>query len=403
MKSPKIRYIGISCAAILLIVAGIILFINRPKKPAIGFYKVPEKTQKAVLDALGTQSYKDFDVIQFDFAKPLSEQKKLVKKTSLILFTKDIETTEFFEQKAKSLDMTYTEGFSSSLQASLTVHKKNESSYVNILPILFDFYEIDVDRELFNQSGMKNIDVWDDLAESCFQEKSISQYPLILPAGDDTLFLTYLGVIAEALCGYEEYEKMIDDFSSINMGEEKLNALLQKYTEEGGILETAINEVGSFIRSGIIPESSLKFKSEDVLFFINNNLCANSFISLSQHRKIKNEAVKNLTSIYCPSKEFTPERKFAAEQVSLSLLRKDKFSSQIAKDLADSLQADLSNRSGLAPVQKNCTVPDHQADDVRFWLAASKGPLVPFANLFYADDIPMAASFLRNKLYEIIW
>ena len=404
VKTQKIRYIGLCCATILLIAAGIILFINRPKKPAIGFYKVSEKIQKAVLDALNAQSYKDFDVIQFDLEKPLYEQKKLVKKASLIIFNKDIETTDFFEQNAKPLEMTYTEGFPSTLQASFTVHKKNEASYVNILPILFDFYEIDINREFFNQSGMKSIDIWDDLAETCFHEKSLSQYPLILPAGEDNLFLTYLGIIAEALCGYEEYEKMIDDFSSIKYTsgksrEEKLNELLQKYAKEGGILETAIKEVGSFIRSGIIPEASLKFNSQDVLFFINNSLCSNCFISLSQHRKITNEAVKNLTSIYCPSKEFTPERKFAAEQLSLSLLRKDKVSKQIAKDLADSLQSALSGSTGLAPVQKNCEVPDHQADDVRFWLAASKGPVMPFAKVFKSDEErKIAADYLRSKL-----
>ena len=48
-------------------------------------------------------------------------------------------------------------------------------------------------------------------------------------------------------------------------------------------------------------------------------------------------------------------------------------------NLVRTRQTELCTESGLAPVQKNCIVPDLQADDVRYWLAASNGPTLPLA------------------------
>ncbi|MDE7140993.1 MAG: hypothetical protein K2O09_09630, partial [Treponemataceae bacterium] len=58
------------------------------------------------------------------------------------------------------------------------------------------------------------------------------------------------------------------------------------------------------------------------------------------------------------------------------LFRKQKKALALARQLmtADT-QENLSHMTGLAPVLAQCPTPDQQADDARYWVAATNAPL----------------------------
>ncbi len=409
--NKKIAILFIS-VLLLLISLGIYLGLSSTASPTIAFYNVSEKTQKAITDILEANSTEKFSTITLDSNKSLEDQKQVLKKAGILIFINDLENLNTLEGRSNKkslacpLDMSFTEGYPSSVINSLKNQKSTKADgSVLYLPFLFDFYQIDVNLPFYQQTQMETLETWDHLAEACYKEIPFTKNPLFLPLGDDSTFLTTLGIITEALCSYQAYDQLLEDFSvasSRNMTND-FEDLLEKYTEEGACLNSVIKELGSMIRSGIIPRDSLKMNSNNLTFFMDNDLCGMTLVKLSEHRKLSKDASKHISSIYCPSKEFTPERKFATEEISLALLKNKESERKLAKALTADFQGDLATQTGLAPVQKNCTVPDHQADDVRFWLAASKGPVMPLANVFENDaERKAAADYLRNQILSEI-
>ena len=398
----KTKKVILICTFSAFLIIGLFLvlfeqgFLSSDNNNKIAFYRVSPAFQTTVIDILNInlnssteKKQKPFEAIILDDNLSLEAQKKLLKNCATLIYINDFQTSDFLENNlAKPVELSFAGGFPSSIVNSLNIKKsgKNEDS-IKIIPFLYDFYEIDVNYAIYNQTGMKSLEVWNDLMEAAFLEKKLTKSPLIFAGADDKEFLNVIGLICEALCGYEAYEKMIKHFN------------LETALMEDQPLGITIKEINGLLNSGIVPKETLKFYPDDILFYMNYELNGMSFLKLSQHRSLSHSVANKYTSIYCPSKEFTTERKFASEQYSISLLIKNDKTTQLLKQLTDSLQAELATRTGLAPVQKNCAVPDHQADDVRFWLAASSGPVMPFANIFPTDlERKNVAQQIRNTI-----
>ena len=140
---------------------------------------------------------------------------------------------------------------------------------------------------------------------------------------------------------------------------------------------------------------------EENLYYLDNQICGIFFTKLSDHRKIDRQVINNYKSIYFPSTQITDNRKFCAYQYTAIVQTKNKHIQTLAQNLSNSLQKELSTKTGLAPVQKNCQVPDHQSDDVRYWLAASNGPVNPLSCAIPSKKAQkQTADFIRNQLSE---
>ena len=394
-KTKKIILISSSIFCAVLICTALILKSSAASDSnLIAFYRVPEKIQTAVIDLVNKKAEtenKTFEALLLDNSKSLESQSKIIKKCSCLIYTNDSVSEKLLNTTALPVDLSVAGGFPSSIVNSLKIEENSSKSEktVKIIPFLYDFYEIDINYPLYKKTGMKTLDVWNDLVEAAYYEKAFTKAPMILPIAEDRDFVNIMGLVAEALCGYEAYDKMTENFE------------LEAALAEDQPLGIAAKEIRGLLRSGIILRDSINFKSDDILFYMDYELSGINFTTLSQHRKISNKIANNYTSIYCPSKEFTPDRKFAAEQISVSLLKNNESAKELITDLTDSLQSQLATRTGLSPVQKNCSVPDHQADDVRFWLAASNGPVMPLANLIASDDdIKSVAARLRDVVRE---
>ena len=412
MKTTTKKLLTIFISVVLLLAAGglvaglLLRKAGAEGNTTIAFYRVPQNVQTAIINVLNADSEnqnqeKTFEVLVLSEDLTLEAQKKKIKKCDAVIFINDIQTAEFFESPVtKPINLALAniaDGYPSSILSSLKISgtggsgaadgAENSAQSVKILPFLYDFYELDVNYPLYQKSQMKSLNVWDDLAETAYRELPYTKAPVILPVADDREFLNFMGLIAEALSGSAAYENMLENFN------------FEAALENGKPLSLAVNEIRGFLQHGLMPYDSIKFIPEDILFYMDHELSGIYFTKLSQHRKISNKVVNNYTSIYCPSKVFTADRKFAAEQYSISLIKDTAETTRLVKNLSDSLQTELATKTGLSPVQKNCAVPDHQADDVRFWLAASKGPVMPLANFFRTQEERHSAA---NKLRELI-
>ena len=138
----------------------------------------------------------------------------------------------------------------------------------------------------------------------------------------------------------------------------------------------------------------------DVRSFLQSNLSAAYFMSLSEHRKTSTEIISKYETQFVPSVNKSDRRNFCVPAILAVQLKKNKVAKHSIEQLASKYQQRLSNKTKLAPVQAKCEVPDHQADDVRFWVAASSEPVPVLSNMCFTtkQSLSSFAEALRMVL-----
>ena len=117
----------------------------------------------------------------------------------------------------------------------------------------------------------------------------------------------------------------------------------------------------------------------------------------------KGTVVKKLVEQYgySLSVSATTRRKFTAQEYCIIALDNSEDTLSVIADFCNLKQSEISRATGLSPVQKSCQTADKQADDVRFWLTASSGPLPPLSTaLPETQALSYAAESLRSLLEE---
>lgn len=402
MKLSKLQIIFISgIAALLLLVAGAFTTIYAVTyKPTIAFYNVPENIssllQKEIQEMPLTENKKKkvvFNFIELNGAEPLSKQ-KAVKKASMIFAMQDMDINEFARSNKKvvPMDLELASGMPTTTRENLIAKDKK----LFVLPLLYDFYQIDVDRSAFQATGLRGIDTWNDLVAfgKATYAPEMDYAPFLFPGGDNDELLNVIGSLTEALEGTEalkEAERKI--YRAYKTGKaDRLASVVEELSLPGMPFNAAVTEIADLIKQEILHPSTLAIKENDAIFYMENSLCNTAAIRLSTHRKIKNKAVNRYTSIYFPGKENNPDRTFSAPTICGILMSKKDYSKKIMKYLSSSLQGQLGLKSSWAPVLANCPTADKQADDVRFWIAASQGPHMPLAGAVPSEEMQKIAA-----------
>jgi hypothetical protein len=187
-------------------------------------------------------------------------------------------------------------------------------------------------------------------------------------------------MISEALSSPTEYEVMTKNlYAAYKNGLEALQTELENLLTSDSALKKAVDAVNYLISKKFISSTAITFSDDDIQFYVDNQLSLFYFTKLSKHRQIERTIINNYKSIYCPGATTTSTRKFSAPEIGVLCVKEKKYTKDVLLNLVRTRQTELCTESGLAPVQKNCIVPDLQADDVRYWLAASNGPTLPLA------------------------
>lgn len=405
MKMSKLtKIVIISAAALVLILAGAFTALSIASyKPSVAFYNVPDNVRTVLFDELNSLPAGKkgkpvkYEAIILDSSIPLSAQKQ-VKKAKILFAAMDFDVKEFAlnNKKVCPSDAEILDGMPSTTRITGLV--KNEKLYA--VPLLYDFYMFDISRSVLNEKGASNPKLWEDMTAFWNLTLDPEKAPFVVAGGDDEELLNFAGSMCEVLSGSKNLksaeEKLYQAFKTGDSS--KVSECMRLLCEENGELKETAETIADLYKEKLLTQSLFSFSKKDTNFFIENKLCNTAYLKLSQHRTINNTAANGLISTYLPAK-VAGDRTFEAPLYAAIPLSKNASVKTAMNLLSSTHQATISYKTGLAPSNANCATPDIQADDVRFWIAASAGPEYPLASSLPSDEMKkVAAETLRTVI-----
>ncbi len=400
---------SISATIILFFILFFVILSLLNKKPVAAFYGIPENTQKgitAVLQKTHTRRNKKslpYEIVILNDTLDLKSAIKNSKKPD-ILFIYNGRNAEY----AVSLAASKKTGFDSSILNGMTTSVKataySANGKITGVPLLIDNYEIDVNLNAFKNSGIPAVNFWNDIERLAEKTKSPSIVPVLFSAGNDEMLINVFGALVESLSGVQAWKSLVEKLKILsdsgNVTVSACSELVSKMTQEDGELFKTGSMIHSWKDAGIIPKNISQITFKDINAYMTANLTAITFMTLSQHRTIEYKTISQYSSIYYPSTSYADERHFSSPVVLAVPLSKNKITRNSIQLMANSLQSSLCSQTGLAPAQANCSTPDKQSDDVRYWVAASAVPLPALSDAAFTKKTEKAAfaSALRSLL-----
>lgn len=387
MKNKKnIKRICFSLFIIVLISAltYLVIYTSKNSCKKIAFYNIPKEHKNTFTKYIEKSLNESFSIIELDSSIPLSLQEDQLKKVSLLFCITDSNTKQFATSNKNvfPISQNYTTEMPISIKSSIP-EKSNNLAYI---PFLYDMYQIDVNYDMYKQTSKPNINTWNDFINVASEEIIYSPSPIIIPFYEDKEFLNIFGQLFEVFSNYQKYEELHNALSEAYQKDMANNYtstycidFMKSLLESNYEIINTYNQLKKMFENKLISSNTLKFSMNDTLFYCNNQLTGFSMLKLTDHRKIDKDVIGHYKSIYFPSLFITDERKFVSNEYAIIMLKNNFKTNKIISDFTNQFQYDLCVSTGLAPVQKNSKTPDRQADDVRYWLAASSGPLLPLS------------------------
>ncbi len=389
----SLKNVVIAISAFIVVLIAILLLIISivTKKPTAAFYGINEQTRNAITEILQT-TYKQknkkslpFNIVVLDDS--ISLEKALKKNKSDIVFVHCGANANFAEKRALKKRTYFESDILSGMTTSVKQVASSKNNKILSVPLLIDNYELDVNLEKFNASNIKNLTNLSDLEQLSKITKSSTPYSLVFPAGDDEYLINIFGALVEATSGRASWESAKNKIQNLILsGKGNYNSYVQILTEltaENAEYYNALTLLNNWRKAEILPKNLLQLNIRDVKAFVENKLCTSAILTLSEHRTFSRDSISAYSSVYIPSVDFSSERSFTSPVILGIALSKNKVAKDAIVKMSNSLQSQLSIKTGLAPVQANCAVPDVQADDVRYWVAASNAPLPTLSDALF--------------------
>ncbi len=393
---------------VFLIALSLVVIGISSHRPTAAFYGVSESTQKQIEKVLQSTAAKKkgrflpFNVVTLD--NSVSLENALKKQNADIVFVYRGKNSDFVAglaaKKQTTFDIELLNGMTTSIRKTAFVQNKK----VAAVPLLIDNYELDVHSEKFQASNINTLNTLGDLEKFAWITKSSTPSPIIFPGGDNDFLINIFGALVEAVSGksacIEGKEKIAQ---LINSGRANYNSYVETLKElcsEGNAYNETYKLLKSWTQKEILPKNIYQLTVGDMKIFMQSDIVAASFQNLSEHRTFERSVISKYTSVYVPAVAETSVRKFTSPVLLGVSLSKDKIARSSIEKLATDFQSQLSFATGLAPAQASCSVPDVQADDVRYWVAASDEPFPALADWLFATkgQKNTFAEALRNVL-----
>lgn len=403
------KFFIIAVTVLVVLVAGLFGVLSiATHKPTVAFYKLDEKTVEALKSEISSIKKENGKELKFvyeilDPAVPMSSQ-KIAKKAAIIFAALDADVEEYAKTSSKVIAQkeSVIVNTPSTTKETAIMGKKG----VLAVPLLYDFYIVDINRGMFEQSELKTLAVIDDLKAFAKWSSENKDAPLMFPGKEDDGMVDFLGAYTEAVygsavleaAGEKLYQAFKSDYKAKDEKYTSLNQVSEELIAEGGLLNPALKEIRQMVSDKSISGTSFYMNETDFVFFMEGAYVCAMGNNLSQHRLIEHKKANVYSSVYFPGKSLNSDRKFQALSYCALSQSKDKDVSTVINLLASSRQSNLSLKTGLTPVDSSCSAQDRQSDDVRYWLAASEGPVKPLSQ-FVPSKVALAVVaevFRRN-------
>ena len=372
MKKMQKTGIALGIALMIaLVAAGIFFYVT--KRPVIAFYRLQDREIDALKNVIGDE----FDYRTYNNDTSLYSQ---TKKRPDLIFTTTGSPLKSATQTAKKVPISLLSDMTSSVRDSVP----QEEDTVSAVPVLSSHLEIDINMTMLRRTSIKTISTWKDIEAFAIEaQKQFPEAHILFAGKNGALVLDIIGALAEALGSKKDYDAavaLIDQAIEDNAwGRISFNGDAVAETLAGNPdapLYDAVRFLNKWYKAGLIDENSFKINKNAISALMNQEMVSVAFMSLSDHRAIDNNTIRSYTSIYFPSDNPASTRNFTAPIiVAVPQTANKKTLVLVQRLVSEELQETLSRNAGLAPVLARCRTPDHQADDARYWVAATNAPL----------------------------
>ena len=433
------RFRILSGAAALLSVAALCMCLFSCKKSqnefTAGFYGLTRETKEALraeLTLRATVSGHSVLFVEFDDGSPLAGQ---IKGKCDVIFAPDGKNARQVMERAagdKNADKIPLDADSvSGLTGSVRSMAVASGGGILNLPVLTDTWEMLFDTAL--TAGMAVPGNWDRAEDFALAAKNKGcLMPLIFAGKESDCFLGFFSVLVESVSGQGALERagsvLGDAFATrAALPADQENALKSsQFTGAEKSVEDAVRSLSEnpdsplyaacrmltrWLKAGLINNDVFDLTSADVEGFMSARNAAIVFAPLSAHRRWERDTAERYKSLpqlsnqtlpFFPSRLELGRRHLIAGTVMALPVSGNAAMKSTVLTLASSTDAqeNLSRGSGLAPVNARARTPDIQADDARFWIAASGAPSPSLA--YTACASPAERDILKDAIVRYI-
>lgn len=401
-KRNKIIIItGAAVFAIALVLTIILLTLGKASgKLSVAFYGIDENQAAVIRDEI--QKAKT-DKISFSFrtldeGTPLPDQ---IKSGSDLLITPAGKNAF---SVSNSLDSKKSPALSSGILSSgtsvsiRTAAVYNSNKKLVQVPILLDNMELLVSTKALKNTGTQTITTWDDIEEFTTKAKSLYPFSIVFAGSDSETLLSLVTALTEAYSGKKACDAasdLISAFFERNPTADSMTCFdfVKEIAETPDTpLYTATQVLSRWHRERLVHPNVFQMTKNDVAKYLENDYSVLTFMTLSDHRKIDSNIMNRYTTLpralnnggntvgFFPSVRTATGRNLTCPMIVAIPLSTNKLTKYTVEHILKTpIQESLSAKTGLSPVLSNCTVPDIQADDVRFFVAATNAPIQPLS------------------------
>ena len=384
--------------------------LNKNNTLTIAYYNVNQSIQTSLTDLIQKyeqQNEKRLIVYEISDKTSLSEQ---IKKNKIDLIFASAgyavnKTVALSDEATNIPSELLSQMFSTMYEAAI---RKGQS--IKAIPLIFDNLEIDIEKSEFYMSGLEAISTWEEIERFLQIQKSKHQndgiFPMSFAGSDPVLLLDIIGAFGEAFEGLDSYNKAVEILTQAAAAGTSFDAketANKLFIDAYAPLAYSFSYLKQFVKQGYVTPSYKVLRNTDINSFLQQRVTNLIITNLSTHRTFDVKAISRYSSIFVPSKKRPEQRHFTANityAVPVSSNKNDLKNSLLEYLVSTSVQSELSNRTGLAPVLANCSTPDLQADDARYWIAATSTPLAGLGHEAELSEDQLQA--LKNAVIELM-
>lgn len=401
-KSPS-KLVSIIVVLFLIFTAGLFLLANKEKlapKTKIAFYGLPENQVKIfctqiekLTDAKGKKI--NYAFINLDTSLPLSSQLKKSYDAVITYMGKSAQdAVAFTGKKADKVAAPFSLAKGMTLATS-AITIKSPSGKISCMPLLTDVWEALVNIPQKGESTPTFTD-WASLENFVSQTKAEFSSPILFASAEPSCLTDIAGIIlltTEGKDSYTQKAQALKELAENTSPAEKENAF-KLFIKEN--LSCVSQKFSYWSSNNLIPRKLQTYDSQTVFYLMEEAQPSIVFLTLTNHRKVKQQVIENYKSIpeytdesqsYFPAEEGISTLNICSPTICyVPLSAKKNTESLLDYLMMPSVQERLANITGLAPVLASCQTADLQSSDAQFWVAASEAPVTPLSLYSFSDS-----------------
>ncbi len=379
-STRKKKILALAVAAVLLLLPAGGILLSRSRQTTVAFFGISEGYANAFQDlAVQEEAYAGVNWLTLSEEDVLSP--RIHRKVDLLI-TYTGALTDSLALKTLPLPEQIASRYPRSIQRSpvFSAASEGQEAEFRVMPILLNHYEAAYFEVFQRRTGLswpKTLKELESYARACLQWVDT---PMICAGENDENLYLLISLLAESLAGADGYLQLVSDLRSLENKDnldEVLDIPLKGKAPEGSSFRTLLDFIKGWQQEGLLLPDWYEASERLVTVFMEDNHAAVVFMSLEEHR-----SKPFLTIKYFQANPFPPEKgiKETTVEPAISALCFDKteltdgllnlFSSEKGQEV-------LSAATRLAPAALKGAAVDIQADDARYFAAASKGGPVP--------------------------